>query len=250
MRKTIIPLLAAVLLFALAGAALRQTAAAGKAEPANLDTDPHLAGWWKLDDASGTTAADASKHARKGTLGGGLSFDKDSVAGRVGKALKLDGKAGVIEIRGYKGVAGTRPRTVAAWIKTNSSRGEIVAWGRREAGKMWNFGFNRGRVGVMPHGGMLIMNDPVHDGKWHHVAVVMKEAERPNLHDDVTLYKDGQRAIIHDIGILDLWPIDTGEEMDVRIGRGFNGLIDEVRIYERALSSDEIEALIAQSKSK
>ncbi len=146
MRKTLIPLLAAVLLFALAGAALRQTAAAGKAEPANLDTDPHLAGWWKLDDASGTTAADASKHARNGTLGGGLSFDKDSVAGRVGKALKLDGKAGVIEIPRYKGVSGTRPRTVAAWIKTKSSRGEIISWGLEEFGKMFIFGFARGRI--------------------------------------------------------------------------------------------------------
>jgi len=250
MRKTLIPLLAAVLLSGLAGAALRQTAAAGKAEPVNLDTDPHLAGWWKLDDASGTTAADSSKHARNGTLGGGLSFDKDSVAGRVGKALKLDGKAGIIEIPGYKGVAGTRPRTVAAWIKTKSSRGEILSWGHEEFGKMFIFGFVRGRVGLMPSGGYLYMNDPVNDDAWHHVAVVVEEAERPNLHDNVKLYKDGEPATIHDIGLLDLWPVDTGDKLDLRIGRRFNGLIDEVRLYDRALSGDEIKALVTHSKSK
>ena len=250
MRKTLIPLLSAVLLFALAGAALRQTDAAGKGEPANLDTDPHVAGWWMLDDTSGTTAADASKHARKGTLGGGLSFDKDSVAGRVGKALKLDGKAGIIEIPGYKGVTGTRPRTVAAWIKTKSSRGEIVAWGLEDFGKMFIFGFVRGRVGLVPSGGYLYMNAPVNDDAWHHVAVVVEEAERPNLHDNVTLYKDGEPAAIHDIGLLDLWPVDTGDKLDLRIGRRFNGLIDEVRLYDRALSGDEIKTLVTHSKSK
>ena len=36
------------------------------------------------------------------------------------------------------------------------------------------------------------------------------KAELPNLHDDVTLYLDGAPAEIHDIGLLDLWPIQTG----------------------------------------
>ncbi|MFH1715798.1 MAG: LamG-like jellyroll fold domain-containing protein, partial [Planctomycetota bacterium] len=70
-----------------------------------------------------------------------------------------------------------------------------------------------------------------------------EEAELPNLHDDVKLYKDGNLAVIHDIGLLDLWPIETGDELDVRIGRQFKGLIDDVRIYDRALSEDEMKAL-------
>ena len=57
------------------------------------------------------------------------------------------------------------------------------------------------------------------------------------------LYKDGELAEIDDIGLLDLWPIETGDELDVTIGRGFRGLIDDVRIYERPLSGDEIKAL-------
>ncbi|HEC03530.1 MAG TPA: hypothetical protein ENI81_08335, partial [Phycisphaerales bacterium] len=42
--------------------------AAGKDTPATLDKDPHLVGWWKLDETSGKTAADSSGHKRKGTL--------------------------------------------------------------------------------------------------------------------------------------------------------------------------------------
>ncbi|MDH4241755.1 MAG: LamG domain-containing protein, partial [Phycisphaerae bacterium] len=82
---------------------------AQKDKPITLDTEPNLAGWWKFDEVSGTTAADSSRHGRKGTLKGNFSFDKASVAGRTGKALKLDGEDNIIEINGYKGIAGTRP---------------------------------------------------------------------------------------------------------------------------------------------
>ncbi len=217
-----------------------------------LDTDPNLAGWWKFDERSGKTAADSSKHRRKGTLKGELSFNKDSVSGRTGKALKLDGDDDYIEITKYKGISGTRPRTVAVWVKTTTSKGDILSWGSEDFGKMWIFRFIRGRnrIGVTPDGGYLYMNDAVHDDKWHHVAAVVQEAELPNLHDDVKLYKDGELAEIHDIGLLDLWPIKTGSDLDVKIGRGFKGLIDDVRIYDRALSEDEIKALFTLQSSR
>jgi hypothetical protein len=57
------------------------------------------------------------------------------------------------------------------------------------------------------------------------------------------LYKDGVIAEIHDIGLLDLWPIDTGSDLDVTIGDEFKGLIDDVRIYNRVLSDEEVMAL-------
>jgi hypothetical protein len=209
-----------------------------------LDNYPNLVGWWKLDEVSGQNAAEFSMHGRKGTLKGGLSFDKDSTSGRMGKALKLDGGDDYVEITGYKGVTGTRPRTVAAWIKTATDRGEIISWGADDYGKMWKLGFIRGRIGVAPKGGYLYINDATHDDQWHHMAGVVQRAELPNLHDDVKLYKDGSLAEIHDIGLLDLWPIDTGSEFDVRIGRRFIGLFDDIRIYDRLLSEDEIKAVL------
>jgi hypothetical protein len=214
-----------------------------KDKPITLNTDPNLVGWWKFDDSSGKTAADSSKHNRNGTLKGGLSFDKNSTEGRTGKALNLDGRDDYIQITKYKGVTGTQPRTVAAWIKTENDGGEIISWGADDFGKMFTFRFIRGRIGITPNGGYYYMNEPVDDDKWHHVAVVVKEAELPNLHDDVVLYKDGTIAEIHDIGLLDLWPIDTGDDLDVRIGREFEGLIDDVRLYDRVLSEDEVMAL-------
>jgi len=205
-----------------------------------LDRDPHLAGFWRFDQETGKTAMDSSGNRRNGKLVGGLSFDGDRVRGKFGWALKYDGREGFVEIPGYKGISGNRPRTVAAWIKTKTARGEIVTWGEDDFGKMWNFGFVRGRVGLEPKGGYLYVKDALNDDAWHHVAVVMEEADPPNLYDNVKLYQDGGPATIHDIGLLDLWPLITGEDRDLRIGIGFQGIIDEVRIYDRALSEDEI----------
>lgn len=219
-------------------------------EPVTLDTDPNLAAWWKFDETSGKTAADASKHGRNAALKGELSFDKNSAAGQTGGAVRLDAGEGHLEATKYKGVGGTRPRTLAAWIKTMATTGEIVSWGTNDFGRMWTFGFVRGRIGVTPHGGYLYMNAETHDDQWHHVAVVVRRAEAPNLYDDVTLFLDGEVAVIHDIGLLDLWPIDTGDELDVRIGRNFKGLIDDLRIYSRTLSEDEIHALFTLDSNR
>lgn len=223
--------------------ALIQPCAVASARGATtLDTDPNLVGWWKFDETSGKTAADSSKHKRKGVVKGDLSFGTHSAAGKIGKALKLDGDS-YIEITKYKGVVGTHARTVTAWINTTTSKGEVMSWGADDFGQMFNVCFIRNRIGIRPNGGYYYMNDLINDGQWHHVAVVIKVAELPNLHDDAVLYRDGVVAEIHDIGLLDLWPIETGSDLDVRIGRGIKGLIDDVRIYDRVLSEDEVMAL-------
>lgn len=208
-----------------------------------LDADPNLVAWWKLDETSGTMAADSSRHQRHATFRGGLSFDKGSTPGRASNAVRLDGKEGSLEVAKYKGVTGTQPRTVTAWIKTAATRGEIVSWGTEDFGRMFTFGFIRGRIGITPRGGYYYMNPETHDDQWHHVAVVVRDVELPNLHDDVALYLDGVPAEVHDIGLLDLWPIETGNELDVRIGRRFDGSLDDLRIYNRALTDSEINTL-------
>ena len=96
-------------------AVVLQAGAADK--PPTLDADPNLVAWWRLDETAGTIAADSSRHKRDGTLTGDFSFDKSAVAGKAARALQFPGESSRVEIEGYKGVAGVRPRTVAAWIK-------------------------------------------------------------------------------------------------------------------------------------
>lgn len=207
------------------------------------DNDPHLVGWWKFDETSGTCAADSSRGGHNGVLEGDLTFDKQSVPGRIGKAIQLDGARNIIRIPGYKGVTGTQARTLAVWIKTPATTGDVVSWGFNDHGRMWTLGFIRKHLGVTPKGGYLYMKDSISDDAWHHVTAVVLEASLPNLHDNARLYKDGEPAVIDDIGLLDLWPIETGDKLDVTIGPRFKGAIDDLRIYDRALSEDEVKAL-------
>jgi len=204
-----------------------------------------LVAWWSFDETEGNTAADRSPTPHPAVIEGNASF----VPGQIGNAVRLDGKTACLRVPGFKGITGTSPRSVAAWIKTSTAAGQIVSWGSEEPGEMWIFGFVRGRVGVNPRGGYLYVKNPLHDDHWYHVAVVMEEGSPPNLHDHVRLFINGEPAEIHDIGLLDLWPIDTGDQLDVTIGRGFSGLIDELRIYDRALTEDEIRALAKTGKT-
>ncbi|MCZ6678531.1 MAG: carboxypeptidase regulatory-like domain-containing protein [Candidatus Poribacteria bacterium] len=152
----------------------------------------------------------------------------------------------------YKGVTDTAPRTITAWIRTTATNVAIVSWGQNSAGKKWTFRLDgSGRIRVEVNGGNTAGNTAVNDNTWRHVAAVLPEMKSPNV-TDVLLYVDG---------VLDNSPpatsslesIDTASNRDVWIGsdfsnRHFDGRIDDISIFNRALSDTEIEAL-ADSQS-
>jgi len=247
MKPLSLPLLAIMAALALTSN-LVPAAAPAKANAVNLDTDSHLVGWWKFDETTGKTAADSAKPGHPAALEGGLAFDTRSVAGRIGRALQFEGNNELARVTGYKGVTGSGPRTVALWLKTKAASGDLVTWGTNDAGKMFIFGHIRGRIGVTPKSGYRYMNADLNNDAWHHVAVVVGEGSPPNLHDHVQLFKDGELIEPDGIGILDLFPFETGDQLDVAIGRGFKGAIDDLRIYDRALTEDEIKTLSQPAK--
>ena len=88
--------------------------------------------------------------------------------------------------------------------------------------------------------------DEVSDGEWHHAALVVLEGANLRV-PNATLYIDG-RADGVNAGDDDLYNLTPGE--DVSIGRRatsndrfFPGSIDEVRIFDRALSAAEVAGL-------
>jgi len=235
--------------FFLTVAAIYPACAADEKKAVVLDEDPALVGWWKFEETVGTTAADSSPAKHNGTLSDGLTFKAASVEGKVGKGLLLAADQ-YVEIKGYKGVTGTKPRSVAAWFKTAKRQGDIAVWGARDSGKQFRFGHIRGRLGITPFGGYYYMKEYTNDDKWHHIVLVITESELPNLHDNVRIFFDGKIAEVDDIGLLDLLPIETAEEADVRLGTGFEGVLDDVRIYSRALTLDEAKAIQEGKSSK
>jgi len=165
---------------------------------------------------------DSSGNARHGA-GMGTTF----VAGKIGQAVNFDG-LDYVEITGYKGILGSSAITVTAWIKTISTdTGTIVGWGPDVAGERFGFRVDAGRLRIEHAGGNVQGDTSVNDGGWHHVAVTVRENATIS-YPDVILY------------------LNTAAE-DVSIGRRpsvddryFIGQIDDVHIYDRALTQEEV----------
>ncbi len=206
--------------------------------------------WWKFDESPGsTTAQDSSVNGHDGTL---TNMDPagDWVTGRMNGALDFDGGNDHVLVTGYKGIIGSNPRTITAWIKTSntSSIQAITSWGNNSnsAGKQWTFYLENGKLAVKVWSGKIIASTLVADGDWHHVACAL--ASGGSL-DDTQFFIDGYEDGIGSPGDQ---VINTESNADVSVGAAvntspgsgrryfFNGLIDDVRIYDSNLSQPEI----------
>jgi len=201
--------------------------------------DPGTTGLQAYYEFEGNTN-DSSGNARNGTAMGNPVF----VAGKVGQAINLRGLNDYVEITGYKGILGSSAVTVTAWVKTISTdTGAIVGWGPNVAGQRFGFRLDLGRLRIEHHGGGVQGDTLVNDGSWHHVAVTIQENATIS-YPEVILYLDGTDDTMPTTDP-DAFNLTAGE--DVSIGRRpasndrfFLGQIDDVRIYERALSPEEI----------
>jgi hypothetical protein len=207
---------------------------------------------WDFEDNTGYTATDVAG----GNDGTAIPSDETGprwVPGYTGQALRFDGAADIVEAIGFKGVPGTEPRTMSAWVQLPAGApgdNEIMSWGNNVAGQKWIFrtqddnGPFDGNLRVEVNGGYVVGTTDLRDGQWHHVAAVLPALANPNV-TDVVLYVDG--ALDPITASLDE-PINTAVGEDVRIGVGhggleFRGKIDEARIYNTALTAGEIATL-------
>lgn len=215
----------------------------------NIDNLKGLAGNW-LEGTSGLSAcwkldADASESSGR-LLDGQVYGSPQWVSGRVDGAIELDGVDDYIYIPVFKGITGTSSRTCTGWIKTAQAPGHIMNWGLVETGEKWVIRLNSdGTLRAEVQGGYMYGTTSLDDGRWHHIAVVLKEDDNTNI-TDVRLYVDGEQETIGDYSSQQ---IDTASGYDVKIGKHisnevyFDGLIDDVRIYNRALSNEQIQEL-------
>jgi len=204
---------------------------------------PELVAHWKLDESSGTVANDSSGKGNHGSLNGDPTWWPSD--GKIGGALEFDGAGDYVEVEGYKGVSGLKPRSVTAWVRTesNGSGLSIVRWGTLAInGALWsNVITADGKLRAAVVGGSVVGVTDIDDDTWHHVAIVLPDKEDVKV-EDILLYVDGEQE---DTTIsFGSQTIDTGVDMNVLISLdGSTGLLDDVRIYNYALSEDEIGSL-------
>jgi hypothetical protein len=199
-----------------------------------------LIAWWKLDDGSGNTVADSSGFGRNGTLAGDVSW----IDGITGGALAFDGDGDYVDMGKNPAFDITNQITVSAWIKVSAFDKDwqtIVAKGDRS----WRLQRNQGEntlefacSGLVVPGsdwGPIYGNIDVNDGHWHHVAGVYDQ-------EKIYLYIDGSLdASAPASGTIRVngEPVYIGENSEMP-NRFWNGLIDDVRIYNYALNAKEI----------
>ncbi|MBN1763952.1 MAG: hypothetical protein JW860_01740 [Sedimentisphaerales bacterium] len=214
--------------------------------------DPALVAHWQFNENGGSVAADSSGIGYDGQL---MNMDPASwTAGKQCAGLSFDGTDDYVVISGYKGILGVASRTCTAWIKTTAtSQSTILSWGTRDFGQHWTFRTEAdGTLGVGIWGGVIHTTATVNDGRWHNVAAVLINDGSPSV-NEILLFIDGVLQI--DATANTTQSINTAGFQDVMIGMYesatgpallFDGLIDDVRIYNYALSYGEIQGIYQQ----
>ena len=208
------------------------------------EIDPETCvGLWLLDEGEGDTATDSSDSGNDGTLVGGPTW----VTGKFGNALEFDA---VDDYVNCGNDASLRPEsvTVTAWFKPRTVvHGFIFA-----NGKVWN---NMAGVLVKVNGSLLIatgvtqgpgnntiwLNGPVINAdRWYHTALTYDGT-------DINLYLDGERVagapaptIFYDDDITTIGAASNGFEWL------FDGIIDEVALFNEALTQEDIKIIMTE----
>jgi prepilin-type N-terminal cleavage/methylation domain-containing protein len=243
----IIGILSSIVIVSLGSARDRARTATGLQLEANIlhtlgDT---LVGEWLFNDCSGTTARDTSGYSNNGSLILSPTWSSDTPQA-VGCSLLFNGTSNYVTIPDAPHLDVSPTITVSVWIKTSSTalvHREIVR--KSASGVGWFLLLNNaGKIAFAPSGNSAEFSNGYaynSDDKWHMVAATFNGTT-------VTLYLDGTQQITYTSSgplSVNADPIGVGA-LTVGPSQFFPGLIDNLRIYGRALTAGEVRSLYAQ----
>ncbi|MHC4694350.1 MAG: lamin tail domain-containing protein, partial [Planctomycetota bacterium] len=191
-----------------------------------------LVAHWMFDEGSGSTATDSA-----GTNNGALIGGPTWTDGRINGALSFDGVDDYVVVAPIAPLMGNNV-TAQAWIRTSEFAGIWNPVITQNAGNGYYFYISSGRPAFYIVVGaafvQAISQDAINPDEWYHVAGT-------NDGSNLKLYIDGQlEDSDNSTGFL-------GVSSNAYIGCEptsslyYNGLIDDVRIYDRAVSETELQ---------
>ncbi|MCC7415519.1 MAG: hypothetical protein IT176_00140 [Acidobacteria bacterium] len=204
-------------------------------------------GYWRLDEGFGGFVADSSGRGRIGAYLGGVAFEDFGATTDGAGAARFDG-AGRIVVSDTPRAQPVATVSVEAWVRFTAASltgyGPIVStWDAGAGGYVLirdaDSGWLRwqGGAGAGAPAFVLWSRRPYHDGNWHHVVGVYDGAAA-----FAALYVDGQ-----EVGSTTRAPAEIAVgDRPLEIGGWFSdghftGEIDEVAIYDRALTAEQVE---------
>jgi hypothetical protein len=223
---------------------LVQTALGAAFDP---NTDPSLMGYWSFNEGSGTVAADRSGHGNDGQLMNGPTW----VAGKIAGALKFDGVDDYVLVPHNASLLPTGNEvTVSVWINAERHTGPNNATWQGILSKGDNprlyslyteasgaLHFSTGPSGAFV-GTLSTGQVPLHE--WVHVVAMVSGGQHVYYINGQPAGTSGSGATLPAGGTSPLNIGRTPDEPD----REFLGMIDDVRLYNRALTAEEIKKLI------
>ncbi|MDD3927621.1 MAG: LamG domain-containing protein [bacterium] len=196
---------------------------------------------WCFDAEEGTTAADSSCCSNNdGTL---TNMDTSTcwVDGRIGHALKFDGDNDYVDCGNGENLQITDEVTLEAWVKPTGSHknnaGSIVskAYSNYVLQISTVSGSDKALCFIGGSSSYLYSTSTIPLNTWTHIVAVGKSGEY------IRLYINGQLNAQKTSGVASM----SNTSDNILIGKRFggyylNGVVDEVKVYNRALSSEEI----------
>jgi len=212
-----------------------------------IDFDNSLVGWWRMDDTNGSSNSvlDISGYGNNGTAQGDAS---QTNAGKLGKGFEFDGEGDYVDLGEPTSLdIDFSQITLSAWIRAD---GSVKDYGIVGKSTIWYLSFTSSDDVRLRHVNVgdgltgIDIGDPI-DTSWHHVVGTYNGTNTSIYFDGV--YKGGGAAT----GTLGTSTSDVAIG-DLRVGYGyyFNGSIDDVMIFNRSLSAEEIKGLYANTSNK
>ncbi len=208
-----------------------------------------LVGWWRFDEGSGTIVTDLSEYGNNGTLQG----DPQWVNGKFGKALQFNGIDEFVEIPHADILTVDNEVTVMAWINTErhafsdteNYQGIVAKSNSPRSYSLYTQGsgtlhFSTTSTTTNAYVGSS-SSGQVPLNEWVHVAAKVEDGGH-------VYYINGEPAGTGGSDIVLPGTDDTSPVVIGRTGEGasrsFLGMIDDVRIYNHALTQEEIQVIM------
>ncbi|MGE5296641.1 MAG: sugar-binding protein, partial [Solirubrobacterales bacterium] len=203
-----------------------------------------LIAWWKFDEKDGRIAADSSGNGRDATVQGDPSWQP----GKIGGAIALGGDGDYLDVADESAFDFAGGVTVAAWIKVSAFDKPwqaIVGKGdgtwrlqRNNETNTLEFACTGLKVPTDNQYGSLFGSREIGLNEWHHVAGVF-DGKQMALYVDGTL--DASQEAWGSINVNDA-AVQIGANSE-QANRFWNGLIDDLRIYNYGLSETQVKEL-------